>query len=178
MELDALNVRHVASEDSHRRMLLHVPHVRSPIVGARCEVIAERCELDVPYRELVTVIHHEARPCLQGPAPDRAVLRARDEELLVERDTHSEDGTGMPHQGKLALLLDQLALLPVWSEVEGQLAVVEGVNERVPLACRDVLAMDLVSVELHLEASLRQDSIRHVEAVQRFLLCERIVLAA
>ena len=124
------------------------------------------------------MVHHKARPCLQRPASNRAVLRARDEELLIERDAHSKDGTSMPHQGKLALFLDQLALLPVWSEVQGKLAVLEGVNERVPLACRDVLAMDLVSVELHLESSLRQDSVRHAEAVQRFLLCERIVLAA
>ena len=43
---------------------------------------------------------------------------------------------------------------------------------------RDILTADLLSIELHLETSLAENCIRHVEARDRVPLDEWIILAA
>ena len=44
-------------------------------------------------------------------------------------------------------------------------------------AGRDILTADLLSIELHLEASLAENSVWHVEAGDRVTLDEWIILA-
>ena len=58
MKLDTLDIRHMSSEDTDRGVLFHVPDIGRPVIGARGEVVAQRCEFYIPYRELMAVVDH------------------------------------------------------------------------------------------------------------------------
>ena len=91
VELNHLNISNVTREDSKWRMVSLVPDASRAVIGTRGEVMPKRSELDVPDWELVAVVDDHARASLDRPSAHSAVLRARQQELVIKADAHSED---------------------------------------------------------------------------------------
>ena len=205
VELAHLDVRDVTGKDAHRAVVLLVPDAGGAVIRAGCEVVAKGSELDVPDGELVAVIDNHAGARLDRPAAHRAVLRAGDEELVVEADADGEYWPAVAHQRELTLLSNDLALLCVGSQVEGEaLAVLEGANDRGCEALggrerrslfvlrrapfrrswwlwqilRVACSLILVSIQLHLQADVGHDAILLPEHLLRVLLLEGVTLRA